>query len=131
MHRAAVQLDAGLERPLMGVEAVEGGQQRRVDVDQPVAPALDEILRQQAHEAGEADDVDPRGLEPLLDRRLEGGAVLDGLGVDDRGGDAGLGRLGEPGGIRTVGQHQHDLGRIVRASPRRAISAPCWCRARK
>ena len=42
VHRAAVDADAGGQRPSVRVEPLEGRQQRRVDVDQAVAPALDE-----------------------------------------------------------------------------------------
>ncbi len=53
-------------------------------------------------------------LSSFVDLRFEFGAVLVFLGADDGRGDAGLGRLGEAGGVRAAGQDQHDLGRIVR-----------------
>ena len=58
VDRAAMDLDAGIERAGVGVQSGEGGEQRGVDVDQPVAPALDEVLREKPHEAGEADELD-------------------------------------------------------------------------
>ncbi len=48
--------DAGLERPPVGVETAEGGQQRGMDVEQPVAPAVDQGRTQYTHEAGEANE---------------------------------------------------------------------------
>src|SRR3712207_8203591 len=40
----------------MGVEPLEGRQQRRVDIDQPVVPAVDEFGAQQPHEAGRSEE---------------------------------------------------------------------------
>ena len=39
MHRAAAQPHAGVERLLLDVQALEGGQQRRVDVDRSGPPS--------------------------------------------------------------------------------------------
>ena len=44
MDRAAGEADTGLDRAGMGIQALERRQQRRMDVDQPVMPALDESL---------------------------------------------------------------------------------------
>ena len=41
----------------MGIEAFVGWQQRRVDVDQPVTPAIDESRRQKTHEPRQADQL--------------------------------------------------------------------------
>src|SRR3546814_12235213 len=54
MHRAAGEAYAGLKHLPMGGEALEGGQERGMDVDQPVPPTFDETVRQEPHEAGEA-----------------------------------------------------------------------------
>ncbi len=42
MNRAATQLHAGRDGLFMGIDTLERGQQRRVDVDDPVMPGLDE-----------------------------------------------------------------------------------------
>ena len=64
------------QRAGVGVQAAEGGQQRGVDVEQPVAPARDEVRRQDAHEAGEADQFDAAARAGAsVERRVEGGSV--------------------------------------------------------
>ncbi|MCY1302462.1 hypothetical protein D9M70_521180 [compost metagenome] len=57
VHRAAGDLHAGVDRPLMGVQAGEERQQRGVDVEDPPLMALDEGCRKQPHIAGQADDI--------------------------------------------------------------------------
>ena len=68
----------------MGVEAGKGGQQGGVDVEQAVVPTVDEAGGQDAHEAGEADEVDRRASSAAVSACLESGAVGDAV-RDGRG----------------------------------------------
>src|SRR5205085_7022131 len=58
------------------VESLEGRQQGRMSVEYAAVPLLDECRRKEAHEPGKADDLDAMALELVLDRALEGVAVL-------------------------------------------------------
>ena len=58
VHRAAADLHAGIERFTMGVQAGEGGKQGGVNVEDPIPPILGEFLAKEAHETGQADDLD-------------------------------------------------------------------------
>ena len=58
MHRGPGLGRAGGERVLDGVRPGEGGQQRRVDVDDPAREALEEARPQQVHVAGADDELD-------------------------------------------------------------------------
>src|SRR3954452_6422950 len=63
VHRCAVLLRSGRKRALVGVESLEGGQQRRMDVDQAPVPAFDEPGAEHAQESRKAYDVDVMGLK--------------------------------------------------------------------
>ena len=88
MHRGASHLAAFLDRPAMRVQAGERGQQRRVDVEHAALVARHEFRRQDAHEAGQHDQVGRVAVDGLGQRRVERGAVGEGLVVEHRGGDA-------------------------------------------
>jgi hypothetical protein len=73
VHRAAVHAAAGFEGAAVGVQAGEGRQQRGMDVHQAALVAPHEILAEDAHEAGQHDEVGrvavdlggQRGIEQL------------------------------------------------------------------
>ena len=99
-----MNLHAGRERALVGVEPFERRQQRRMDVQHAPLPAADEPGRQEPQEAGEADEIDPVRLELGLQRPLEAFAILAEAGVVHHGGgDIRGARNGQPRGVRTVG----------------------------
>ncbi len=88
VHGGAVDLHAGFERALVGVETAEGGQEGRVDVEHAPGPSRHQPWGEEPHEAGEADELDPVVLQHRLDRTLERLAILAVKGViDDRGRD--------------------------------------------
>ena len=60
VHGAAADLHAVVEGLPLRVHAGEGRQQRRMDVEDPRGELLDEPRRQQAHVAGQADQIDLR-----------------------------------------------------------------------
>ena len=91
MHRAAGEAAAGGEHTLMGLEAREGRQQGRMDVDHPVRPVLEERRRQDPHEACVADEVDAVGMQHAGEVGLEALAVGVALVRHDHGRDAGGG----------------------------------------
>ena len=112
MHAGAVNLDPGGDRARVRIEPLEGGQQRRVDVEHAAGPVPDEPRRQQPHEAGEADEIDAVCFEHRLHRALERLAVLAMRGViDDRGRHPGGAGVQQAAGIGTVRQNERDLRR--------------------
>src|SRR5919202_1731260 len=68
-------LDAVVECLLDRANAREGGQQRRVDVDDPPLEAADERRAEQLHEAREHDEVDRALLKPARERVVAFGAI--------------------------------------------------------
>jgi hypothetical protein len=114
MDRATMQLHAGRERLLMRVEAGKKRQQRRMDIDHPVAPRFDEFMGQEPHEAGEADELDAGAFQPGIEREVEGLARGVLLVVQHRGLDAVLLRAEESGCVRPVRKHEDDFGRVGR-----------------
>ena len=58
VDRAAGNLDAVVKCLLLGVEAGECGKQRRMDVENAVGERGNKAGREQAHVAGETDEVD-------------------------------------------------------------------------
>src|SRR6185312_4923828 len=113
MHGAADEAHAFGERARMRIEAGEGGEQRGMDVDHPVAPMIDEARGQQPHEAGEADELDARRFERLGERRLESFAARIVAMGDDGAGDAGALRVIETAGIGAVADDERAPGREI------------------
>ena len=98
----------------MGIEALEGRQQGRVDVEYAPLPFPDEIGGEQAHETGQADEIDAVSFECRLHCAFEPGAILaESRVVDDLGGNAGSARNQKAAGIRPVGNDQHDFSGIT------------------
>ncbi len=62
---APVHFVARREAGLVGAQALVLGQQRRVDVDDPAFPAGEEVVGDDAHEAGQRDQIDVRPLPAL------------------------------------------------------------------
>ncbi len=63
MRGRADQLDPPFERPVIGLAAHERGQERMVDVDDVALVALQKIIGENLHVAGEHDQVDVRGSQ--------------------------------------------------------------------
>ncbi len=125
MHPAA-----GGERPLVRVQAGEGGQQRGVDVQHAAGPAVHEPGRQQPHVAGEAHQLDTVRGQHAVHRALVRLAVAaERAVVDRRGRHPGLPRPVQRRGGGLVGQHQRDRGREGRVGAARS-RAPCCCPVR-
>src|SRR3954470_4056508 len=105
--------DAILDRLLGGPEAGEGGQQRRVDVDDPPREAADEGRAEDLHEAREHDQLDPALLEPVRERAV----ALRAVGVVARGEDGRRNARGssalQPAGLRAIGDDCHDLDPVA------------------
>jgi hypothetical protein len=89
MDRAAGKADAGCERLPLRMQSAEGGEQRGMNINHPVAPRLDEIRVQYSHEAGQADELDPVLAKPPLRLRRE---IVPVAMRNDHGGNAGRGR---------------------------------------
>src|SRR5262249_33922668 len=73
-----------------------------------------EPRRQQPHEAGEANEINPVRLELAVERPFERLAVLaEGGVIDDYGRDALLAGTGEPLCVRAIRHDERDFGRVV------------------
>src|SRR5690606_3884391 len=97
----------------MGVEPLIGGEQRGMDVDHPAGPAIDEVLAQDAHEAGEADDVHFPAFEHHghgVFEHLAGNELA--LGQGGRGQALGGGNF-QTGCGSAIGQYTNDFSGIV------------------
>jgi hypothetical protein len=105
---AASDFDSELQCLFLRVEAGEGRQQRRVDVEDAVGEGGDELRRDDAHVACETDEIDVV-LVKVGDHL---GVVLGALaasGGDAEGGDAELAGSGEAGSVVDVGEDDGDL----------------------
>ncbi len=121
IHRGADEMDGAAaephargQRPLMRVEAREGGEQRGVNIDLAVAPALDEPRRQDAQEPGIADKFGACLAQRGVERRLEARAVGEIAMADDHRRQAGPAGTIEADCVGAVGSGQDDLGGIIR-----------------
>ena len=132
MHRRAMLLHAGCERAAWVSSPLNAGSRAGWMLSMRPAQRVDEPRRQQAHEAGEADEIDAVRFECRLQRALERFAVLaERRVIDDRRRDAGLARAREarrrPAGWRRRARSRPDsLG----PSPPRS-APPCWSRGRR
>src|SRR4051812_25979913 len=109
MDGHARDLDAGLQRLLDGVDACEGRQQRRVDIDDRVREARNEAGRQQLHKPRQHDQLGAERLDPVRQRCV----ALRTVGVvgrrEHRGLDAGGARPLQTPGLRPIRAHPDDL----------------------
>ncbi len=111
----AGNLHPGLERLPMRIEAAERRQEGRVDVDHPASPVLRERRREQSHESAETHELDALLVEGVLQQALEGRPILSvRTMVDDHGRNSFRRGAREPGGLRSIGDDQRDLGRVRR-----------------
>ena len=72
MDRATGQLHAVFKRLFLRVHSRKSGQQRRMNVDNAIGKSPDEVRREEAHIAGQADQINLR----LLQRRYNLSIVL-------------------------------------------------------
>jgi len=108
VHGAAGDFDAVVEGLLLGVEAGEGGQERWVDVEDAIWEGGDECGREQAHVAGEADEVDGM-LAEACDQVGVVGFARAAFGDESGGGKAEVAGCGEAGSIGDVGDDDGDF----------------------
>ena len=104
---AAGDFRAVVEGLLLGVEAGKGWQKGGVNVEDPVGEGGDELRRQEAHIAGEADEVDLMVLKAADDFGVVFGAGAA-FGDEERGGDAERAGRFEAWGIGYVGDDDGD-----------------------
>ena len=111
---AAGDVDAEGQGLLLRVEAGEGREQGRVDVDDAVGEGGDKGWRDDAHVAGEADEVDFVLVEAGDELGVVGGAGLGGaaFGGDGEGGEVEVAGGGEAGCVGAVGEDAGDLGGV-------------------
>ena len=98
-----------VEGLVLGVEAGEGGEQRRVDVEDAVGEGCGEGWRDDAHVSGEADEVDVVVVE-LGDHLGVVVGAFAACGGDGHGGEAEVASGGQAGGGFDVGEDDGDLG---------------------
>jgi hypothetical protein len=125
MDGAAGDFDAVIEGLFPGFEAGEGGQQGRVDIDDAVGEGAKEFAFQDAHEAGEDDEIYlcvlEDGDEALLGFFIELGAEFSGR--DEYGFEVVALREGEDAGVLDIAGDDDDFhgGAGARAVPREGI----------
>ena len=106
---------AGRDGPGVGIQPLERGQKRGVNVDQPVAPALHECRREHAHEACEADQLHAALLQRSAQRPLEIRPRAVVPVIDHAMRQTGLCGAREPEGAGPVGEYERDLARGIGA----------------
>ena len=104
----AGRVDAGSKRVGDRVRAGEGGQERRMDVDDALREAVEERLRQQMHVPGEDDELDAVLLEPGCEHEVALGPVGVAVERERRGRDAGLARADERVRVAPVRRDRRD-----------------------
>ena len=109
MHGAAGKAHARRQCLALGMEAGEGRQQRRMDVDHAVAPRLDKAAVKQPHEARKTDEVDPRC--PQVGVRGGGKLAAAAMRDDDRRNACGRGPR-QPGRSGPVADDKRCFGRV-------------------
>jgi len=109
MDGAAGEFDAIFESLALGLEAGEGREQRRVNVEDAVGEGGDEIGGEKAHVAGEADEIDFVFVEDGDDLAVVGFA-LEAFGWNGANRDAtGLGAV-EAGSAFAIADDDGDFG---------------------
>ena len=101
-------------RPLDGVRAGQLAGQGRVQVDDPVGEPAEEAHREDAHPAGEHDEVGTEAGDDVGEAGVVVGARLAGVAPDVDGRDAGGAGPHEGVGVGLVGDDGGDGGRQAR-----------------
>ena len=128
VHGASRELDASGKCACVRIKPFEGRQQRGMNVEHSVAPALHEVRCHQPHESRAGHEIDVKRLECGIEFGLERFAARKRLVVDGACGYAsGLGLL-ETFGLGSVGKHASNLSRVVvrlgRRDERNHVGAP-------
>ena len=79
-----------------------------MDVDQPAVAAAHEARAENAHEAGQRDDVGAVALDALGEGVVEGVAAREGAVIDDLRRDPALARERQAGGIGAIADDSGD-----------------------
>src|SRR5205823_11617168 len=113
VDRAAGNANAGIQRLLLRPKALEGWQQRGVDIDLPPEPARSKAVALDAQETGVADELDAL----MAQRRFDGGIEVlprgEVLVVDGERPDACRACALQAGRFGPVGDDDGDLRRIT------------------
>ena len=109
MDGAAGEFDAVFERLALRFEAGEGGEERRVNVEDAIGEARDEKRGEEAHVAGEADEIDLVLVEDGDDLAVVGFAFEAFAWDGDSGDIAGFGAV-KAGSVFAVADDDGDFG---------------------
>ena len=93
----------------MRVQPLIRGQQRGVDVEHATGIAVDEHRGENAHEAGQDDQVGRMAIDDLDQRSVIGLAVVVFLMGQHHGVDAGFLGAHQAVGVAAIGDHGNDL----------------------
>ena len=110
MHRGTGHPATRLDGALVRVQAGEGRQQRRVDVEQAALKMAHKAFGQDAHEAGQHHHIGLKAIHHPGQFGVEGLAAAESLVVDHGGGDAMAGRKLQATGRGLVADHRRDAG---------------------
>jgi hypothetical protein len=100
---------AVIESLALGFEAGEGWQERGMDIEDAIGESLDEVGREEAHVAGQTDQIDFVFVEGGYDLAVEGFA-FEALGRENlRGQAAGFGAF-NAGGAFAIAEDDSDFG---------------------
>ena len=109
MHRAACYLNTVVHRLALGVQPLEAGQQRRMDVDDLMFPAADEMPGEDTHEPGQHHHFRAGFPQRRINFVFKLCFVLAAFSFHYRRGDAGFGRPFQGKGFFVVADHYGNL----------------------
>ncbi len=110
MYSASGDLDAGVERLFLSIEAWEGGQQARMNIYDPLWKSAYKLRRQQPHIAGKTDQLNAS----LFQLRDDLGIVFfafSAFSFDHNGLDTAFTRLYKTSRVSFVANNDRDLAR--------------------
>ena len=106
-------LERLVPRPLDGARAGEVAGQCRMQVDHPLGEPAEEAHREDAHPAGEHDEVGVEAGDDVGEAGVVVGALLAGVHADVHGGNAGRVGTLECEHVGLVRHHRHDVSAAV------------------
>ena len=109
VNGAAVDSDARLEGTGVGVQPLERRKERGVDVEEPVMPARNEPRSEDAHETGEADELDIGVFKRYVQRPLKCLSAVMIFVVDHQISDAGCIGVCQAAGAAPAGDNEHNV----------------------
>ncbi len=111
VYRRPMDFDTGIQSPLMSMQPGKSGQQRRMNVNQPVVIPTDKLGSQDTHETGQHDHIRPVLVNQIGQRGVKSGSIREITMVQDGSRYAHICSCLQARRVGSIADHTGDFGR--------------------